>query len=122
MAGGSERRKDPRLELDETAFLKIKACKSHPNLSGKRFYCSTRNVSRGGIMIFSDTGIPVDAYMELILALSINENTFDLIGIVRWTSETASSGIHKIGIQFLDTSPDKPSWNKLIEHLLGQRG
>jgi hypothetical protein len=119
---GAERRRDPRLELDETAFLKIKACRSHPHLAGKRFYCSTRNVSKGGIMIFSDTGIPVDAYMELILALSINENTFDLIGIVRWTSETASSGIHKIGIQFLDTSPGKAAWNKLIEYLLKKRG
>ena len=98
--------------------MKILVCQQHPELNGRKFYFSARNVSRGGMQVWADTPIPVGVYMSIALALSIGDTTYRLTGEVRWMSEVSESGIYRVGLQFLSSSRDKAAWDQWVDQLM----
>ena len=113
-----ECRKHPRIGTEEKVFGLIIGCSSNSDLIGERFNCATRNISAGGLQIWTDHSIPVGTVLDL--HVSVGEHAGDLLlkGEVRWVKVRATSGIFQIGIEFSDSSPDLQAWLNFVDEII----
>jgi len=114
-----ERRKHPRILAEEEVRARILTCDTDPGLVGQEFECATRDVSEGGVQIWTDQGLPVGTVLQLTVVVSEQRQRFRLQGAVRWVSGVESSGRSKVGILLSIVSQDRAKWVQFVAHLTG---
>lgn len=78
---------------------------SDPQLEGTRFFCTTNDISEGGLSFSTHTHVPVGAVMEITLFLTDPEMRFRHRGRVKWSKDVQEDIILRYthGVQFTET-------------------
>ena len=116
----AEHRKHARISCEEKVFGLIIGCNESPDLIGNRFNCTTRNISAGGLQIWTDRSIPVGTVLDLHVGMGERATTLCLNGKVKWVMKTDSE-IFQVGIEFSDSSPDFRAWLNFVDEMIGTK-
>lgn len=110
-----ERRRHRRLKQREQLFIQIIEADSAPALRGKTLYCSSLDVSAGGIQIELDQEAPPGCILDLWVEVKGRRGRFYLSGEVRWCRADSDRGKHQIGIELQEgeTTLDE-TWKALF--------
>ena len=94
-AGGKDRRQHARLAFAVDVDIN----------SGTNFYSGrTRDLSRGGLFVDTDVGLPVGA--QLLLMVHVAGKAFQIPGEVAWVLEGDAGETVGLGVRFLELSAE----------------
>jgi len=111
-----DRRRDLRIEEENQISFSISPEEEHPHK--KITYSLTRNISRNGAMIFTDTFLPVGSLLTLELSLGKPYDVITIVGEVRWIKSLHEDEEFEAGLEFIDIPPGGAV--TLITYLLDQ--
>jgi len=117
MENDSERRKHPRILGEGPVFVKVIEAGENADLRGETIYCSTQDLSTGGIRLAVDREVPVGSVLHLWIGLSDSPGSYMLTGRVVW-ARPAESGktSHMVGIEFEEVPDgDMTTWLEMME-------
>lgn len=99
-----DRRRDLRIEEEtQVSFSVLPEEDEHPYR--KMAHCLTRNISRNGAMIYTDTFLPVGSMLTLDLSLGRPYDVITLVGEVRWIRSLPGDEEYEAGLEFIDVPP-----------------
>jgi hypothetical protein len=99
-----ERRRDLRIEEEnQISFIISPEEDSHP--PKKIAHCLTRNISRNGAMVYTDTFLPVGQLLTLELHLGKPYEVINMVGEVRWIKSLPGDEEFEAGLEFIDIPP-----------------
>ncbi|MFH0879219.1 MAG: PilZ domain-containing protein, partial [Lentisphaerota bacterium] len=82
----------------------------------KTFFCSTDDLSVGGLRFCVHTHVPVGAKLELNVALTNPVASFKHVGRVVWVREVQQENPFAVGVQFTESAPEVLlKWKGLME-------
>jgi c-di-GMP-binding flagellar brake protein YcgR len=111
----AERRGEIRLGREDSVAVTVLSAPGVPDVEGRTFFCTTADVSVGGIKIVTDTRIPGSSVLEMRVAFSDPLQSFKHRGRVVWVSEMEDAKQYAIGIELLDRSSNAMiQWSRLI--------
>lgn len=112
-------RDDPRHLVNIHFQIKILFSSDNPRMLGRKFSCSTIDISKSGIQIKSLQPLAVNSVLDLSIMLDGSTREFLVTGNVKWCKH--STGVsHAVGIQLKSrsgTPTDLDDWKKLIKHI-----
>ena len=119
----SDRRTHDRLREENRVSVTVLSAEEAPELEGKTFFCSTEDVSIGGLRLCIHVPAPIDSVLKLLVAFISPLRSFTHIGLVTWIKKTGGKYPYATGIQFTDsaTREDADAWRGAIETKLGDR-
>jgi Tfp pilus assembly protein PilZ len=92
-----------------------------PDLEGKTFFCSTADISVGGLRFHVHRALPLESLLKLLVALVDPLQTFTHVGRVIWLRETEEGRQYAVGVQFTDGEPEvNKAWQQLVAEKLTQ--
>lgn len=94
-----ERRRHRRLKQKQRLFVQIIESEQVPALRGKTIYCSSVDVSAGGLQIELDRDAPPGCVLDLWVEVKGRRGRFFLSGAVRWCSVDEARGKYQVGIE-----------------------
>jgi len=114
-----DRRSEPRLLEKNSVAVTIISSPETPQLEKETFFCSTADVSVGGVRLQSAIVPPVGARLRLLVALASPARSFVHAGRVAWRGRRGADGRVPLGIQFSETA-DKVlrEWRGVVERKL----
>ncbi len=119
MSDETERRRQPRLERDDTLFVRIASASGEEVDEGQTVRCSTENVSQDGLRIRLPAALPEGTFLELWIRVANRPGTFLLKGVSKW-AKAQDDGSTLVGIQLTDDSAeDMGAWRALVAEKLG---
>lgn len=74
-----------------------------PELRNKVFFCSTRDLSVGGLRLRMQVPVPPASILGLLVAMSDPIGAFRHIGRVAWTRRLPEGAAFAVGVEFTDT-------------------
>ena len=99
-----DRRRDLRIVGEnQISFILSPEKESLPHK--KIAYSLTRNISRNGAMIYSDTFLPVGSLLTLELSLGKPYDVITMVGEVRWIKSLPGDEEFEAGLEFIDIPP-----------------
>ena len=99
-----DRRRDLRIEEENQISFIISPEEESP-LHKKIAHSLTRNISRNGAMIYTDTFLPVESLLTLELSLGIPYDVITMVGEVRWIKSLPGDEEFEVGLEFIDIPP-----------------
>lgn len=99
-----DRRRDLRIE-EENQISFVVSPEEESNPHAKMAHCLTRNISRNGAMIYTDTFLPVGSMLNLEISLGRPYDVVTLVGEVRWIKSLPGDEEFEAGIEFIDIPP-----------------
>ncbi len=99
-----DRRRDQRIEEENQISFSVSPEKDW-HLYRKMARCLTRNISRNGAMIYTDTFLPVGSLLTLELSLGRPYDVITLVGEVRWIRSLPGDEEFEAGLEFIDIPP-----------------
>lgn len=115
--GFKERRKHERLSLEGPVFVKILSSTRDESLRGKTLYCSTKDLSLGGLRVHSEHDIPIGCTLHLWVGLSDSPGTYMMSGRVAWQKDDGASYV--VGIEFVNVENDElAAWKEMVSQRL----
>ncbi len=99
-----DRRRDQRVEKENQISFSISPEEISPPYR-KLAYCLTRNISRNGAMIYTDTFLPVGSLLTLELSLGKPYDVITMVGEVRWIKSLPGDEEFEAGLEFIDIPP-----------------
>lgn len=112
-----DRRRDLRIDEENQISFSV-APKEELNAHKKIAHSLTRNISRNGAMIFTDTFLPVGSLLTLELSLGKPYDVITMVGEVRWIKSLHGDEEFEAGLEFIDIPPGGAV--TLITYLLDQ--
>jgi c-di-GMP-binding flagellar brake protein YcgR len=113
-----ERRKDKRVaKRYKVNVLVFSGDKNKSTGEAKTKYSA--DISMSGIKLKSKTDYPLDTTMKLELYSRRTQRTLSVIGKVRWTKKLNKGKLYEVGLEFINTTPDKAY--HLLDHIFGQK-
>ncbi len=110
-----ERRRHRRLKHKERLFIQIIESDGVPALRGKTLYCSSLDVSSGGLQIELDHEAPPGCVLDLWVEVKGRRGRLFLTGEVRWCSADAERGTYQVGIEITaGDATQEQDWNALF--------
>ena len=76
-------------------------------------FAFTDNISLSGMMIMSDTVLPIDSQLTIELSLKNSLKTIQVDGIVKWINSLGDD-LYEAGIEIVNISKD--DIQKLVDH------
>lgn len=113
-----DRRRDLRIEEENQISFSVSS-EEESNLHRRMTYCLTRNISRNGAMICTDTFLPVGSLLTLEISLGRPYDVINLVGEVRWIKSLPGDEGFEAGLEFIDIPPGGAV--TLITYLLDHR-
>ena len=96
-----DKRHSPRF----SSTMQLKGWRLAPWVSGSKRRSAIRgqieNIGRGGICVLTERLIPISSLVRCEIGLSRIRVAIPTLMQVRWSQKSASSGRHRIGLQFL---------------------
>jgi len=117
---GSNRRAHPRYRRKQKVKLKVLAAgpTGKRRFTGRVFYCSSEDVSVGGIKFTSRSEIPVNTAFELSIEFPVLNKSFVHSGTVAWSRKDDTKAVHHVGVFFADRDPRTlNAWRKFVRAL-----
>ena len=107
-----ERRKHPRLRREERAVIR------QLNISGEdvtvsKYYCTTVDISPGGVQIQTKRAFPLGEQVEITINLEGNPSPFNLSGVTRWIAPSSGEPGYVLGIELI-TDNNISNWRRLF--------
>jgi hypothetical protein len=96
-----ERRRDFRIEEENQISFSVSPEDKFPP-HRKVAHCLTRNISRNGAMIYTDTFLPVGSLLTLDISLGRPYDIITLVGEVRWIRSLPGDEEFEAGLEFID--------------------
>lgn len=119
MSGDSERRRQPRVERDDTLFIRIASATGEEIEGGQTVRCSSENVSQDGLRIRLAAAVPEGTFLELWIRVANQPGTFLLKGVTKW-AKVQEDGSVLVGIQLdEDSAQDMGAWRAMVAEKLG---
>lgn len=125
MSKSQERRWHPRIPEEDKVTVTILASPDSPDLEGRTFFCSTRDISAGGLKFCVHSEVPVNARLEMRVEMRSPDDLFTHIGRVVWERELEEDGFfaHYIGVQFIETKENRQmAWRTMVTRKLKALG
>ena len=98
-----DRRAHPRLRERDSVAVKILASDVTPELVGRTFFCSTDDLSIEGLRFCVHTEVPLDAVLELRVAMQEPAAVFTHIGTVVYVKRVENENPFAIGVHITET-------------------
>jgi hypothetical protein len=120
-----DRRVHPRVTEEDKVTVTILASPDSLDLEGRTFFCSTRDISAGGLRFCVHSDVPVEAMLELRVELVSPVDVFTHVGRVVWEKEMEEDGFfaHYIGVQFVETKESRQmAWRTMVSRKLSTPG
>ena len=105
IASRREKRRDPRREEELPVEIEILFDETNPGPSSV-FYAQIRDISAGGVKIWTSVYIPLDTQIKLKITLSKLGEVIGPIGKVVWGNKIDDNDLYEMGIEFDNTQPD----------------
>jgi c-di-GMP-binding flagellar brake protein YcgR len=99
-----DRRRDLRIEEENQITFSVSPEEESPPYR-KISHCLTRNISRNGAMIYTDTFLPVESLLTLELSLGQPYDVITMVGKVRWIRSLPGEEVFEAGLEFIDIPP-----------------
>jgi hypothetical protein len=100
-----EKRKEPRREEELPVEIEFLSAEANPNPSSV-MYAQIKDISAGGVKIWTSVYIPLDTPVKLKISLSKLRKTISPIGKVVWGNQLEDSDVYEMGIEFENTPPE----------------
>jgi len=112
MTNPEERRKHPRLRKEERAVIR------QLNISGEdvtvsKYYCTTVDISPGGVQIQTKKAFPLGEQVEVTINLEGQNGAFNLSGVTRWIAPSKSEPGYVLGIELINNN-SMANWRRLF--------
>lgn len=121
--GDDEKRVHARLVEEDSVVVTIISIPGAPTLQNRTIFCTTADVSAGGVRLHTDTGVPGGAVVELRVAISNPLRAFKQRGRVAWVTQLEGEDRYALGIEFLDrASSGMIQWKDMVRRRLKQSG
>ena len=106
------RRKHPRLRREERAVIR------QLNISGEdvtvsKYYCTTVDISPGGVQIQTKRAFPLGEQVEITINLEGHASPFNLSGVTRWIAPSKDEPGYVLGIELI-TDNNISNWRRLF--------
>jgi len=85
---------------------------------GKKTKAHTFDISTGGARIVAQNRFEVGSALKIRIELDRTKQSMTLDGVVKWVRFNEDSGLHEMGVEFLNLTSSKVL--ALIRHLYGQ--
>ena len=109
-----DRRKRTRIQGKNWLAVKVLSVPDLEGHAGRTVFCSTRDISSGGIQIASTESIPVGAMVQINLAIAEPVCSFLHVGTVRW-AKREETGEHCMGVEFTHTAQEMlEAWHRYV--------
>ena len=107
-----ERRKHPRLRREERAVIR------QLNISGEdvtvsKYYCTTVDISPGGVQIQTKRAFPLGEQVEITINLEGHPAAFNLSGVTRWIAPSKGEPGYVLGVELI-TDNNISNWRRLF--------
>lgn len=99
-----DRRRDLRIVEENQISFSVSPDEESP-MNRRMARCLTRNISRNGAMICTDTFLPEGSMLTLELFLGRPYDVITLVGEVRWIKSLPGDQEFEAGIEFIDIPP-----------------
>jgi len=104
-ASKSEKRKEPRRDDELSVEIEILSDETNPRPT-RVLYAQIKDISVGGVKIWTSVYIPLDTPIKLKFTLSKLGETIGPIGKVVWGNPIEDSDMYEMGIEFENTQPE----------------
>ena len=111
------RRIHERLHEQNSVAVRVLTAPDETSLEGKTYFCTTEDLSTGGVRFNVSVPVPVGTVLELRVAFSQPISAYRHIGKVVWVKEAPNQvPPYSVGVEFTDTAPnDVAVWEKLVD-------
>ncbi|NCC52658.1 MAG: PilZ domain-containing protein [Spartobacteria bacterium] len=118
-----DRRTHQRLNEQNSVAVRILSAPEADALEGKTYFCTTEDLSAGGLRFNVSAPVPVGTVMEIRVAFSQPISAYRHIGKVVWVKEdTDQAPPYAVGVEFTDTAPnDVAAWEKLVDQKINMK-
>jgi len=111
------RRVHTRVEQKGYIRVVVEAAPDAPNLEGKVFQCTTRDLSAGGLLMVVHTPVPVGTMVRLHVVFTDPRAEFEHVARVAWSRLQSDDIIqdYAIGIEFTRTEGQQShAWSEML--------
>jgi c-di-GMP-binding flagellar brake protein YcgR len=120
---GRERRIHPRIRERNSVAVRVVSAPDTPSLVQKVFFCTTEDLSAGGMRFNVHTAVPVNSHLELRVAVKNPTGAYKHVGRVVWVKEMDGTQPYAVGVQFTDTpATTLAAWKEFVALKLAQHG
>lgn len=122
---GQERRWNARVNEQDRVTITVLHAPEADELEGRTFFCSTRDISTGGLRFCVHTFVPVASELELRVEVPAPADCFVHVGVVVWVREVEEDGMvaYHIGVRFSKTRDNRQiAWRDMVHIRLRQLG
>jgi Tfp pilus assembly protein PilZ len=107
-----DRRRHPRLRREERAVIR------QLNISGEdvtvsKYYCTTVDISPGGLQIQTKKPFPLGEQVEITINLEGQNNAFNLSGVTRWIAPSKDEPGYVLGIELINNN-GMAGWRRMF--------
>jgi len=107
-----DRRKHPRLRREERAVIR------QLNISGEdvtvsKYYCTTVDISPGGLQIQTKKPFPLGEQVEITINLEGQNGAFNLSGVTRWIAPSKDEPGYVLGIELINNN-SMAGWRRMF--------
>jgi c-di-GMP-binding flagellar brake protein YcgR len=118
-----ENRKHTRVAEQDSVAVTVLASPGAEGLVNRTVFCTTEDLSAGGIRLRASVRIPSGSTVEMRVAVARPLKAFRQRGRVVWANEAASAGQYVLGVEFLEAKPgDLDQWRGLVSQRLQTNG
>jgi len=111
----AERRRRPRLGLDERLFIQVLACDADPSLTNTTTRCRTRDASENGLCLQAERPIEPGCLLSLWVKVGARPGTFLMTGKSRWFRPDEDGGAYLVGVEIYPVEQeDTAAWRQMI--------
>ncbi|HBA84423.1 MAG TPA: hypothetical protein DCZ95_10050 [Verrucomicrobia bacterium] len=116
-----ERRIHPRIYENNSVAVTIVSAPEAPSLVKKVFFCTTQDLSAGGMRFNVSADVPVGTRLEMRVAVKSPSGAFKHVGRVVWVKEASGIQPYSVGVEFTDTpATTLAAWKDLVAMKLAQ--
>lgn len=113
-----EKRKEKRLNEENKVTISVLSKDKSAPAKGS-FYALTKDISLNGMKLHTDAKLDIGTELKIEMALARSKKLISVIGRVKWASQLYDDEVFEMGVEFVDTPPDRVL--TLLEHLYGEK-
>lgn len=111
------------MEEQESVAVTIVSVPGSPDMENNTFFCTTEDLSAGGVKMYADRHVPRGSVVELRVAFSQPLRAFKHRGRVAWVKEVEGEGRYTMGVEFVDSDAGPMTqWRDVMRQRLGESG
>lgn len=110
----ANRRAQERFSVRIKVHAEVQSAPGAGDLVGKQIKSKTRDISLGGLCIYSEDHLPTNTELLVTITLGWPEKIFRHVGNVMWCTREETDSKYKAGIQLKNNPADEPAWKETV--------